>query len=407
MRSVSSGTKTLGIARAFAGLFAVSGLWLALGGSARAQDPATTPPPASSEKPTSSPSAPPVTVTGTVEANYTYNLNKPFNSSNTYLYNTNDAQFSLNLADLRVGKQATPDSRYGFLIRPVAGEVARRNFNPGDHIGGPNLAILEGYGTMLIPLGGRDVKVDLGQFATHVGYETIEIGTNNFFSRNFLFQYPSPFYNAGVRASIGLSATTTFTGYIYNRYNGTFDPGNKDLAPGFQLALTPNERTSFILNGLTSRDNLAYTGTTDPDGTYPRNNKMQSVLDLVASFQLSPRFKVVGEGLWRFGEDVAGNDYNVGGGAGYLIYSLANSNTLSLRGEYVSPLATLGFAGGPTPGLSSATVSYELRSGLFPGSRTILEARYDNAGQDFFPGKDVGTFKKNQTTFTIGQVVSF
>ena len=123
-----------------------------------------------------------MTITGTVEANYTANFNKPYNGSNTYLYNTNEGQFSLNLADLRISKAATPTSRYGFMVRPIGGEVARRNFNSADYSGGPGVAILEGYGTILVPMGGKDLKVDAGQFVTHVGYETIEIGTNNFFS---------------------------------------------------------------------------------------------------------------------------------------------------------------------------------------------------------------------------------
>ena len=44
---------------------------------------------------------------------------------------------------------------------------------------------------------------------------------------------------------------------------------------------------------------------------------------------------------------------------------------------------------------------------LFPGLRTILEYRLDFAGRDFFPGKTEGTYKKNQSSFTIGQVYNF
>jgi hypothetical protein len=57
---------------------------------------------------------------------------------------------------------------------------------------GTTTCSLKATGRFLVPLSGsRNLKVDAGQFVTHVGYETIEVGTNNFFSRNFLFQFPA------------------------------------------------------------------------------------------------------------------------------------------------------------------------------------------------------------------------
>ena len=380
--------------------------------------------------------APPITITGAIEANYTANFNNPFNGSNTYLYNTNANQFALNLADLRIGKTATDASRVGFFIRLIQGEVARRNFNTGD-----NNLLLEGYGTFLVPLkGGKDLKVDAGQFVTHVGYETIEVGTNNFFSRNFLFQYPSPFYNGGVRASYPVSPKLTVNGYLYNRYNGFYDPGNTDLAPGFQVVYNPSATTSIVLNGLTSRENLnaANTAYDGSDLSTAPDNRRQSVIDLIVSSQITPRFKVVGEGLYRFGDysrpvfsDPVLTDtvalssrqvligrekqsYSVAGGALYGIFTMANGNILGLRGEYMSQSKADGPVfqyptSGDKPNLGSVTLSFEPASSLklFPGLRTILEYRLDFAGKDFFPGKDFGTFKKNQSTITIGQVYNF
>lgn len=346
-----------------------------------------------------------VTVGGQVEVNYTFNFNQPSNNSNTFLYNQREGQFSLNLAEFRLIKAATPRSRTGFTLRFVGGEVSRLNFNPGD-----DNRIMEAYGTQLIPLGARDLKFDAGIFVTHVGYETIDIGTNNFFSRNWLFQYPSPFYNAGVRAALPLGSRTTFTGFLLNRYNGVVDDGNRDIAPGFQLAHTLSSRSSVVLNGLYSRETLGTLSTGDDDRSRQvsgLNVKPQSVLDLIYTNQFTDRFKFVVEGLYRFGKDAANDSYNWGGVAGYGIFTLKSGNILGLRGEYLSP-STLGAAAanGGTTSLSSATLSYELRSGLFPNSRTIFEARHDIAGKEFFLNED-GDAKKSQTTFTLGQVFTF
>ena len=372
-----------------------------------AQEPApppVAPPPASSEKPTANTPAPaPIAITGNIEANYTYNFNRPSSYSNTYLFNSNEGQFSLNLADIHIGRQATDASRVGFLVRLIEGEVKRRVFNPGEYGTTDNPNVLEAYGTYLVPFHGKDLKVDAGQFATHVGYETIEVGTNNFFSRSFLFQFPEPLYNAGVRASIATSDKVTLSGYIYNRYNGVYDPDNRELAPGFQIAYNPSANTGIILNGLGSRENLNVT-------TTPALNKQQNILNLILSHQFSGSFKGVLEGVYRWGKDAGNDKYDLGGGAAYGIFTMKNGNTFALRGEYVSPSNVT-----VTTGMSSLTGSYELHSGLFPGLRTLLEYRYDKAGRDFFADKNsasvtgagVGGLKKSQSTLTIGQVYSF
>jgi|GEM_PF-508753 hypothetical protein len=369
---------------------------------------------------------PKVTITGVVELNYTLNFNQPANGSNTYLYNTKEGQFAINLADLRIGKAATPESRAGFLLRLIEGEVRQRNFIAGEANFGNTSElphILEAYGTYLLPFGGKDLKVDVGQFVTHVGYETIDIGTNNFFSRNFLFQFPSPFYNAGIRASIPLGSKTTVTGYLYNRYNGTNDTGNRDIAPGFQIVQTFSSKSNLVFNGLTSRENLNYTGfgPSAPGGSpFPTpNNKTQSVLDLIYTNQFGS-IKFIAEGLYRFGKNSENESYTVLGGAIYGIYGFSNGNVLALRAETLSSdkvnnpaLPAYPIDSESKPSLGSVTLAYELNCAkLLPNMRTIFEYRYDFAGKKFFPGKGISEggisdFKTSQSTFTIGQVFSF
>jgi hypothetical protein len=95
---------------------------------------------------------------------------------------------------------------------------------------------------------------------------------------------------------------------------------------------------------------------------------------------------------------------------------MGNGNLLGLRGEYLSQSKADGPIfqyptnnNGSKPNLGSVTLSFEPASAvrLFPGLRTILEYRYDFAGREFFPGKTDGTFKKNQSTITIGQIYNF
>lgn len=385
-----------------------------IGGSAFAQD---------TQKPTSegtpeatapvSAPAPGVVVSGVIEANYTFNFNEPLSHQNAlYYFNRREGQFSLNLAEIQIAKAATPESRTGFVIKLVEGEVKRFNFIAPD---ADTNNLLEAYGTMLIPIGGRELKFDAGQFETHVGYETVEIGTNNFFSHNYLFGIPSPFYNAGVRASYPVSSKLTVNGYIYNRYNGRTDDGNRDIAPGFQLVYLPSATSSLVLNGLGSRENLADIGVfgTPPTSTVPRQ---QNVLDLIYSNQVNPTTKLAVEGLYRFGKDDADEDYNFFGVAVYGIFG-----PIGLRAEYLADTKGTFILGGSSIGagivnptnpneksnLGSVTLSYEPKAALFPGARTIIEARYDFASEKYFAKDTAGEFSKNQATLTFGQVYSF
>jgi hypothetical protein len=56
--------------------------------------------------------------------------------------------------------------------------------------------------------------------------------------------------------------------------------------------------------------------------------------------------------------------------------------------------------------MTSITASYELK-GAFPGARTIVEYRMDNAGGAIFPGEKAGSVKKDQSTVTFAQVFKF
>jgi len=356
---------------------------------------------------------PPVTITGYVEANYTLNFNQPSTDSNTYGFNNMDGQFALNLADLRIARAATDDSRVGFFIRLIEGNVRNQILGSGE-------SVLEAYGTMLVPLKGKDLKVDAGQMVTHIGYETIEVGSDNFFSKSWLFGIPEPLYHVGVRASYPLTPKLTVGGYLYNRFNGTYDTGNRDVAPGFSLAYNPNANCSWIMNGLSSRENIA-------ENVY----KQQNILNLIGTKQFGPRFKGVVEGVYRWGDYLAAIDtsedelpsradpagtkttsYTSYGADLYGIYTLKNADIVALRGDYFSvdkgDTFLLSQPGTDKPYIGSFTASFEPASSLklFPNLRTILEYRYDFAKENFFVDKD-GKAKKNQSTVTIGEVYSF
>lgn len=355
------------------------------------------------------PATPPVTVTGYVEANYSYNFNEPGNGNTGIFFNDKNAQFALNLADLRVGRAATDTSRVGFQIRAISGEAEKGVFG-ADAISDGGIRILEGYGTILAPWGGKDVKIDVGQFVTHIGYETIEVGSDNFFSKSWVFAIPEPLYHDGVRAAFPLTPKLTGGLYLYNAYNGSYDT-NRDIAPGFSLALAPNSNVSWILNGLTGRE---------PQG-FGSRAVQQSILNLIGSDQFTKSFKGVVEGVYRWGDYMVSNgessamkkSYNSWGVAAYGIFTQKSGDILSLRGDYYTvskgDTGLLTEADTDKPYIASATLSYEPVTWMkkYPNLRTLLEYREDFAKKDLFIDKSGNGTKKNQGTFTIGEVYSF
>jgi Putative beta-barrel porin-2, OmpL-like. bbp2 len=335
------------------------------------------------------------TIGGQLEANYSYNFNRPSTRNNTFLFNTTDGQFTVNLGEINV-TQAASDTKAGFVLRLITGRVQE-----AFHAAYGTDNILEAYGTTKRSLGGKDMTLDFGQFLSHVGYETPDMGTGNFFSKSFQYQYLQPFVNAGLRASVPLGEKTSFTGVVANRFDGVQAGASRDLAAGFQLKRTLSSG-SVALNTMISRENL---GTTAAPV-----NRATSVANVVYTNKLSESTGLVVDATIRSGKDVSNRSYNATGVTAYLTKTLANENVLAVRGEYLAQNnATSGilpsYATDPSrkPTLTSIAASYELK-GAFPGARTLLEFRMDRAGGASFAGERAGTVKKDQTSITLAQV---
>lgn len=338
------------------------------------------------------------TVGGQLEVNYTYNFNKPSTRNNTFLFNSTDGEFNVNLGEINL-KKAASDKAAGYTLRLITGRVQKAfdmAYNT-DHI-------LEAYGTTQQDFGGKSLTVDFGQFLSHVGLETPDQGSSKFFSKSFSYQYLQPFVHAGVRGSLPLDEKTTLMGVITNRFDGVNDTANRDLGFGFQLARKLNETDSWSLNAHTARENVSTTATVV--------NRDASVLNFIYNRQLGETVSLSVDATSRSGKDLANRTYNATGIAGYLSKKLASGNSLSVRGEYLSqnnatsPILPL-YATDPTrkPSMTSITAAYTMACS--EGATTTLEFRVDNAGGAIFPATTAGTAKKQQTSVSVSRVFKF
>jgi hypothetical protein len=333
-----------------------------------------------------------VTIGGQLEANY---FNKPNTRNNTFLFNSTDGQFTVNLGEISVSRAASDDAA-GFVLRLITGRVQE-----AFHAAYGTDNILEAYGSTKRSLGGKEMTLDFGQFLSHVGYETPDAGAGQFFSKSFQYQYLQPFVNAGLRASLPLGGSTSFTGVLANRFDGVKTGVSRDLAVGFQVKRSMGG-SALALNTMFARENMG-------SSTAPQN-RPTNVLNLVYTNQLSESTSIALDASMRTGKDVTNRSYNASGFTGYLTKKLGNENVVGIRAEYLRQNnATSGILPsyvnepGRKPTMSSITASYEMK-GAFQGARTLLEFRADRAGGAMFPGQNTGTIKKDQTSVTFSQI---
>lgn len=343
-----------------------------------------------------------VKVGGTIEFNYTYNFNKPSTRQNgangaPYYFNSRDSQFTLNYGEIHVYSDPTKERPSGFSFRLVDGAVvAGLPLNlPG--VNSNTTMFYEAYGRMIKDMGGKALTIDAGIFPTHVGYETIPVGTNSFLSKSFHFGQFQPFYHAGIRAALPVNETTTVTGLVFNRYNGVDSNDNKTPGIGFQVSKTISEKSSVYLNGAFARDTVAGA------------ERMKNILNVVYNQTLSDKVSVALDVSALSGKKAGNANYTAQGVTAYGFIGLGGGNKLGLRGEYLTENSAGGqllpAATGSKPKLQSFTASYEFGKMSSAAARTLLELRFDSANTAVFPTED-GT-KKSSTTLSFVQIFNF
>lgn len=329
-----------------------------------------------------------IKVGGSLGINYSNNFNKPA-GGNTFLYNSKDAQFSLNLAELTVSREATARNRGGFHLRFIDGDVRNALLAPSTYVA-------EAYGTQLIEAGDKDIRLDVGQYRTLVGSEGL--GIDNFISRSFAFQFLTPILGQGVRAGLDLNDSTRVTGSLQNKYSGVGED-NRDLSYGLTIDKKLGDASDLRVNLITGRENVG------------GNNRETNLAGFQYSRKLSDANALHVDYTLRSGRDAADTRYAATGVKGVLVLGQSNGGALSLRGEYLQQntadsgvLPTLTATPGTKPTLTSIAVSYKLPASSKTVS-TVLEYRYDRSN-DFFFGASNG-LKKDQGTLSIAQVYKF
>jgi hypothetical protein len=272
-----------------------------------------------------------------VSSGYLFNFNEPANHQNQFrVFDTAQNTFSVTDAQLTVQRPVANAGDVGFRADFDLGGLVPPNTAVANNSAGPftvgQFNVRQAYASVVAPLG-AGLRLDVGKFVTHTGYEVID-GWDNYndnISRSFLFGFAIPFTHVGARASYTISPVLAAMVMVANGWDADLSR-TKGKMIGAQLTLTPIEALSIILN---------YCGGYEPatsGGAAVSGQQFRQLFDAVATVKLASWLSVGGnfDYGWQDSASVVtpGDGATWWGGAGYLRFESPAGLGLALRGEY-------------------------------------------------------------------------
>lgn len=324
-----------------------------------------------------------VELSGVADVYYNYNFNKVSNQARPFDVRHNS--FTLNQARLAFEKQNSKDDPVGFRIDFGFGEMVDRIISAQDSgEADATKHIMQAYVSYVAPVG-NGWKFDFGKFATPIGAEPTETKDNFNYSRSFLFAY-GPFYHAGLRTSYAINDKVAVTGFLLNGWDNLFD-NNGSKTGGFSASLTPNGSFSLTQTYLAGPETEPVSG----------KDNWRHIADTVATVQVNPRLKLMGNFAYGSDADALGNRGHWSGFAGYLRYAFNDRWAFAPRFEVFNDPDAL--RTGLAQTLKGITLTQELK--LANNLIGRFEFRRDYSNQPFFTNSTERAVK-DQNTLLLG-----
>ncbi|NLR59637.1 porin [Chitinophaga polysaccharea] len=327
---------------------------------------------AMSQSATDTTSVPAFKLSGSADVYYKYNLNGNYTDNKTSFTNSHNS-FELGMVSLKVEhgfKKGSIVADLGFGKR--AGEFSYNDLPDGKN--GLAMAIKQLYVSYeLTP----KIKISLGSFATHIGYELVDAYSNRNYSMSYLFSY-GPFFNTGAKVDLALTSSLTAMVGVFNPTDLKSVTANSHKYIGAQLGFAPAETPiKLYLNYLEGKDTSGI-----------QNHQV----DLVATYQVN---KVLGLGYnatySTYSNTTVPKNIRENakwwGNALYVNLDFTSKVGLTVRGEYFSDkdgLKVFGSVpGGGNVVEGTVTLNYKV------GNLTIMpEFRLDKASANIFNKSD-------------------
>lgn len=323
------------------------------------------------------------TITGSVDVYYRYNFDDPkpqgtlknFNNYTSFTKSQNSFQLGMASikADHSFGKaSATIDLGFG----PRAEE-----FSYGDPNHPTLFAVKQAYVGYAVS---DKVKLTIGKWATHIGYEVPDAYLNRNYSMDYMFSY-GPFSHTGLKADIGLGAKSALMIGVANATDVVSEAGSRKYAIAQFSTRTSDDKWKAYLNY---------------QGTYGGSFSV-SQFDLVVTGTITDKFSVGYNGTAQSTKISNKSGACWWGSAIYLNIDPTSTFGITLRGEYFDN--TQEAVGAPGTSLFDVTLSPNFKI----GNLTIIpELRLDAAGEAIFE-KSENNLGKSTVTGILAAIYHF
>jgi hypothetical protein len=341
----------------------------------------------------------PLDLHGLVDVYAQHDFNRPpSETAQLRAFDVRNDALSLGFARLTVARRPDP---FGFRLDAGVGDTPdgylRADPAATTH---PRLSrvlsyVEQGFVTATLPAG-RGVAIDVGKFSTPVGLEDNEAQQNWSYSRSLLYTWAEPTVHTGVRVTVPVSDTLSFSAFWLNGWNTNLVGGNgmRSFAAAASWRPAPKlEVAAVYLGGLErAPQRLA-----DPTLAY------RHVLDGFATY--SPSDHVSLAVTADYGRDAAGGGASWWGVGGYVRESPVPWLAGTLRGEHFADPD--GFTTGAPQRLAELTATIEAKSEL-PEVTLIwrLEYRCDQSTAPVFEASAPAR-ATHQDTLGLGMITVF
>jgi hypothetical protein len=360
-------------------------------------------PPAQPATPPTTPWYQAISVNGLVSASYEANFNNPASRTNQFrVFDTDEGSATLDEVELVVQRAISSPGQAGFRVDLTLGTMSRVTAAAGlfrDASGeAGDLDMRQAFASYIAPLG-KGLRIDVGKFVTHVGYEVSDgyDGFNDNHTRGLLFGYAEPITHTGVRLSYPFGEKVSGQVLVVNGWDNAVD-NNTGKSVGAQLAWTVSPRLAVTMNYLG--------GPEQPNN----NDHLRHLADLVVVAKLAPAVTLVG--VYDYGHEAAVRLADTAGGgvmdsswqgvAGYARYALSARAAVTLRAEWFDDPEGARTQYAQT--LKEVTLTPEFR--VLPTFIVRGDLRRDQSDRAVFEQGD-GSFGHGQTTVSVNVLFVF
>lgn len=331
-----------------------------------------------------------IKVSGHLDTSVNYNFNEPDSKANDLrIFDTDANTLNLDLFELVLEKDA-PEGGVGFRLVLDYGDVAESIGSSGLGSTSDEFDLQQAYVSLNAPLGISGLSLNIGKFATLLGYEVIQSKDNFNTSRSFLFGYAIPFTHTGILASYVLNDTLDFNLGVVNGWDNVKDNNDAKTVLG-RVGITPYEDLSIGITGIygAEQDNS--------------NGNKRGVVDVVATWEATDKLTLGLNYDYGYEEDGISEGQSAiwWGKAVYAHYQLMDKWALAARVELFDDED--GARTGTAQQLWEITMTNDYN--LYDNLLLRLEYRHDESNKSSFAEKDKTV--STQDTISLEMIYTF